>query len=274
MRIRFRFSKLGKVRFTSQRDVARMWERALRRARLPMAYTEGFNPRPQLSFGLALPTGAESLAEYVDVALDPVRAAEQGVDPSALPGLLDGLLPDGLHIEEAVAVERSKESLQQMVSSCSWTMRLTGVGREELGAMVAALLAADSVPVTRERKGREELDDLRPSVLALAVADAVTDVAEDPSGRTVGLVAELSTRPRGVRPVELLRGLIAVSDGSADRPMGGLADTGRPGSIPVLDRACRTQQWIERDGLRQEPLLGRVIPAGADRATHALERAS
>ena len=58
MRIRFRFVKLGKIRFTSQRDVARMWERALRRAELPLAYTEGFSPRPQLSFGLALPTGA------------------------------------------------------------------------------------------------------------------------------------------------------------------------------------------------------------------------
>jgi radical SAM-linked protein len=274
VRIRFRFSKLGKIRFTSQRDVARMWERALRRANLPMAYTEGFNPRPQLSFGLALPTGAESLAEYVDVSLDPVRAAEQGIVPAALPAVLDELLPEGLHVEEAVPVERSKDSLQQMVSSCSWTMRLVGVDRVGLGVMVAALLAADTVPITRERKGREEIDDLRPSVLALAVADAVTDAAVDPSGRTVGLVAELSTRPRGVRPVELLRGLIAVSDGLADRPMDGLAATGRPGSIPVLDRACRTEQWIERDGLRQEPLLGRVVPAGADRATHALERAS
>jgi radical SAM-linked protein len=274
VRIRFRFSKLGKIRFTSQRDVARMWERALRRAALPMAYTEGFNPRPQLSFGLALPTGAESLAEYVDVSLDPVRAAEQGIVPATLPVVLEGLLPDGLHIEEAVPVERSKDSLQQMVTSCSWTMRLVGVERDELASMVAALLAAETVPITRERKGREELDDLRPSVLGLAVAFAADDASVDPSGRTIGLVAELSTRPRGVRPVELLRGLIAVSDGSADRPMGGLADTGRPGSIPVLDRACRTQQWIERDGLRQEPLLGRVIPAGADRATHALERAS
>jgi radical SAM-linked protein len=274
VRVRFRFSKLGKIRFTSQRDVARMWERALRRAALPMAYTEGFNPRPQLSFGLALPTGAESLAEYVDVALDPDRATAAGIVPSSLPTVLDGLLPEGLHIEEAVAVERSKDSLQQMVTSCSWTMRLAGVDRTELTSMVAALLAADSVPITRERKGREELDDLRPSVLALAEADAATDASVDPTGRTVGLVAELSTRPRGVRPVELLRGLVAVSGGSAARPMDGSPATGRPGSIPVLDRACRTEQWIERDGFRQEPLLGRVVPAGADRATHALERVS
>ncbi len=82
MRIRFRFSKLGKIRFTSQRDVARMWERALRRAGLPLAYTAGFSPRPQLSFGLALPTGCESLAEYLDVALDEGRP---GAAPSRCP---------------------------------------------------------------------------------------------------------------------------------------------------------------------------------------------
>jgi len=274
VRIRFRFSKLGKVRFTSQRDVARMWERALRRARLPLAYTEGFSPRPQLSFGLALPTGAESLAEYVDVALDPVRAVEQGIDVATLPATLSGLLPEGIEIEEAVVVERSKDSLQQMVTSCSWTMRLAGLTRDELVAAVDALLAADTVIITRERKGREELDDLRPSVLALAVAADGTDLGADPTGRTVGLVAELSTQPRGVRPVELVRGLIAVSGGPATGTIDGRADTGRPGSIPVVDRACRTQQWIERDGLRQEPLLGRVVPAGTDRAQHAMERAS
>jgi radical SAM-linked protein len=274
VRIRFRFTKLGKIRFTSQRDVARMWERALRRARLPLAYTEGFSPRPQLSFGLALPTGAESLAEYLDVALHPERAAAAGVDVGSLPATLNALLPEGLEIEDAVVVERSKDSLQQMVTSCSWTMRLAGITREVLADDVAALLAAATVPITRERKGREELDDLRPSVLALAVADTASDLAADPTGRTVGLVAELSTQPRGVRPVELVRGLIAVAGrGPATAPEGEATD-GRPGRTPVLDRACRTQQWIERDGLRQEPLLGRVVPAGADRAVHALVRAS
>src|SRR5205085_1236636 len=69
MRLRVRFAKLGKVRWTSHRDVARMWERAFRRARLPVAYTGGFSPRPKVSFGLALPTGCESLAEYLDLEL-------------------------------------------------------------------------------------------------------------------------------------------------------------------------------------------------------------
>ena len=274
MRIRFRFSKLGKIRFTSQRDVARMWERALRRSRMPLAYTEGFSPRPQLSFGLALPTGAESLAEYVDVALDPERASDADLDVCALPDRLNPLLPEGIEIEEAVLVERSKDSLQQMVTSCSWTMRLAGLSRDELTASVAALLAAETVVITRERKGREELEDLRPSVLDLGVAPAGTDLAEDPTGRTVGVVAEMTTRPRGVRPVELVRGLIAVSGGGADPVNDGRPEPGRPRSIPVLDRACRTQQWIERDGLRQEPVPARVSPGPADRAQHAVERAS
>jgi len=63
-------------------------------------------------------------------------------------------------------------------------------------------------PIVRERKGREEHDDLRPSVLALAVSD---EPGPAPADRTVGLVAELATQPRGVRPAELARGLVAVS---------------------------------------------------------------
>jgi radical SAM-linked protein len=274
MRIRFRFAKLGKIRFTSQRDVARMWERALRRATLPLAYTEGFSPRPQLSFGLALPTGCESLAEYLDVVLDEARPETAGVELSALPGQLSGLLPEGIDVEAAALVERKDGSLQQLVTSCSWTMWFTGMSEEELAERVGSLMAADSVTITRERKGRQEQDDLRPSVLALAV----TPAGEREPGTTaapVAVVADLACQPRGVRPVELVRGLIAVSGheapyGTVDAPAG----DGTGAGTPVLDRACRTQQWIERDGRREEPLEHREAHTAADRAAHALERAS
>ncbi len=275
MLIRFRFAKLGKIRFTSQRDVARMWERALRRAGLPLAYTEGFSPRPQLSFGLALPTGCESLAEYVDVAFDGSHPAAGAVEPASLPGVLSDLLPAGIEVEEAELVVRGGESLQQAVTFCSWTMRLAGIPRGELEDRVAVLLAAPEVPIVRERKGREVHDDLRPAVRALAVAGADDDRVEDPSGRTVGLRSELATQPRGVRPVELVRGLIAVVEASPDRLPHAPGARPAPVSIPVLDRACRTHQWIEREGRRAEPLRPRAVPAaGAPRATHAFERAS
>src|SRR5205814_9079184 len=81
MRVRFRFAKLGKIRWTSHRDVARMWERAFRRVGLPLAYTQGFSPRPKVSFGLALPTGHESVAEYLDLELAPgTTGAGAGVE--------------------------------------------------------------------------------------------------------------------------------------------------------------------------------------------------
>jgi radical SAM-linked protein len=271
MRIRFRFTKLGKIRFTSQRDVARMWERALRRAQLPLAYTEGFSPRPQLSFGLALPTTCESLAEYLDVVLDEERPETALVEVATLPGRLTPLLPEGIVVEEAGLVERRSGSLQQQVTSCSWTMQFGSVTRPQLEAQVEALLAADTVPIVRERKGRQEQDDLRPSVLALTVVDPLVPVDPD----VVVLTAELATQPRGVRPIELIRGLIEVSGSASDGPAEGAGAGGdRTGGIPVLDRACRTQQWIERDGLREEPLGRRGDPADVDRAMHALERAS
>ncbi len=261
MRVRIRFAKLGKIRFTSQRDVARLWERALRRARLPLAYTEGFSPRPQLSFGLALPTGCESRAEYLDVALDGPRAEAEGIDADALPGRLADVLPPGIDIMAVAPVERSADSLQQVVTSCTWEMSFTGVSAEGLAAQVAALLASPSVLIMRERKGRQDQDDLRPSVLALRVTGASTP---SPGVPTVELEAELATQPRGVRPIELVRGLAAVT-GATDGPTVGPS---------VLARACRTQQWIERDGIRQEPLVAGGMTIGDTRAPHALERAS
>jgi hypothetical protein len=272
-RLRLRYSKLGKIRFTSQRDVARMWERALRRSGLPVAWSEGFSPRPLLSFGLALPTGAESLGEYVDVRLDPVGVgagpgaapgggsgtgpgpglaevpgAGPGPDPAEelrqsvlaalgrgggdLAGLLTPLLPEGITVQAAAPVPHDTGSLQQEVTSCNWEMEVHGVAPRELTARVERLLDASSVVVRRVRKGRPVEDDLRPGVRTLAVvADGIGRPAQ--GEECCRLRAELATRPRGVRPGELLEGL-----------GGGL----------VLARACRTHQWIERDGERREPL--------------------
>src|SRR5260221_9092539 len=102
VKVRIRFSKLGKIRFTSHRDVARMWERALRRAAVPVAYTEGFSPHPKLSFGLALSTSHESLGEYLDVDIDGAAAP---VDIEGLPARLDPCLPIGLDVQAAAEIE-------------------------------------------------------------------------------------------------------------------------------------------------------------------------
>jgi radical SAM-linked protein len=229
MRVRFRFAKLGKVRWTSHRDVARMWERAFRRVDLRLAYTEGFSPRPKVSFGLALPTGGESVAEYLDVEL------ADGVQPdvAALPGRLSPALPVGIDVLAATVVEE-RGSLQEIVTSCRW--ELEAADAEALPDKVADALAADSLLVTRERKGQKATDDVRPLILSLAVL-------ED------GLLeAELATSGRALRPSELL-GALGVAPG----------------------RVVRTHQWIQRDGAKKEEPIPLLFDATA--APHA-ERAS
>ena len=114
MKARLRFAKTGKLRFLSHRDLARLWERTLRRAGVPVAYSEGFSPRPRLHFGLALSTGHESLGEYLDVDLVP----DAGLVPDDVLDLVAPLLPAGIEAQAAAPVEPGTASLQQAVTSC------------------------------------------------------------------------------------------------------------------------------------------------------------
>ena len=235
MRMRLRFGKLGKVRFTSHRDTARMWERALRRASLPVAYTGGFSPRPKLSFGLALSTGHESLAEYLDVDL------VGDVDPATLPDRLSPALPVGIDVTAAARVEPGAASLQESVASCTYRIEARDLDPGTAERLVEAALAADQLVVTRTRKGRQVTDDLRPAVLSVSVAGPSADGTE--------LLAELAVHPRSARPAELLDAL---------RP--GLAE----------GRVLRTAQWTwSADGARAEPL---EATSGADWRTDVRDR--
>jgi radical SAM-linked protein len=237
MRVRLRFTKLGKVRFVGHRDVARILERSLRRAALPLAMTEGFSPRPKVHFGLALSTGYESLGEYLDIDLVPERADD--VVLGAIPAQLTALLPAGLTVETAAVVDRREQSLQQAVTSCTWRLDLLGRSPAAVTDQVGALLARESIPVTRERKGQVVHDDLRPAIVQLAVIDDQ-------------LEAELATQPRGVRPAELV--------GALEPP---LAD-------PIIEggRVLRVNQWIiDADGAKREPLHATPAPHAEARAS-------
>ncbi|OWY62193.1 hypothetical protein B7486_59755, partial [cyanobacterium TDX16] len=138
MKVRVRFTKLGKVRFTSHRDIARVWERVLRRADVPVAYSEGFSPRPKLSFGLALPTGGESLAEYLDVDVDEGRPAP---DLDRLPEQLSPLLPEGMEVPALTVLERGADSLQHAVVACTWRIEVPGVAPADLALAAERALA-------------------------------------------------------------------------------------------------------------------------------------
>ena len=179
MKVRIRFAKTGKVRWTSHRDVARMWERALRRVRLPLAYTEGFSPRPRVSFGLALPTGHESVAEYLDVEVAEGGSGDMAgpegtpsLEMAGLPGVLSEALPDGVDVLGAAVLEGRVPSLQHDVTSCSWEVEIVGVAPARMAALVEEALGAPQLLVTRERKGRQVTDDLRPAIISLGLLES------------------------------------------------------------------------------------------------------
>ena len=111
-----------------------MWERALRRSRLPVACSQGFVPHPLVSFGLALPTGASRSGEYLDVRLGPAEAGE--IPVAELPAALSVLLPEGIDVPAAALVEEAEGSLQQEVASCDWELEVLGVPGEELQEQV------------------------------------------------------------------------------------------------------------------------------------------
>ncbi len=234
MKQRVRFTKLGKIRFLSHRDLARIWERSLRRSGINVSYSEGFSPRPRLSFGLALSTGHESLGEYLDIDL------AEDIDPAELPGIVSPSLPDGMVAQVAIPIAPGIESLQQAVTSSSWRIELAGLASAQVADAVARVRAAAELPIVVERKGNEVTFDALPAILALTHDGLV-------------LEAELATQPRSLRPAELLRAL--------DPTWG-------------EGRVLRTHQWTLVDGARCEPIpFGDTGTRGATSTPHAGARA-
>jgi radical SAM-linked protein len=204
-RVRLRYAKRGRLRFTSHRDIARAFERALRRARVPMAYSAGFNPHPKVSWLGASPTGVASEAEYVELAL-----AER-VEPDVLRGTLDAALPPGIDIVEVV--EAGTGSLADRIDASSWRIELPGVAGEALAAAVEAFRAAPEVSVERLTKnGRRTLNAREPVVHAQVVSadlGALQTESADPCA-----ILELVVRhvTPAVRPDDVLTGLRVVAD--------------------------------------------------------------
>ena len=140
-RLRLRFTKRGRLRFTSHRDFQRAFERAVRRAAVPVAYSAGFHPHPKISYAGAAPTGAASEAEYLEIAL------ARRVDPERLRAALDEALPAGLDVVEVV--EAAGGALADRLVASQWVLELPGVTPEDAARAVGTFLAADSVEVTR-----------------------------------------------------------------------------------------------------------------------------
>lgn len=166
-KLRIRWAKRGRLRFTSHRDFQRAFERAVRRADLPIAYSAGFSPHPKISYANAAPTGTASEAEYVEVSV------VTRVDPAEVRLALDTALSPGLDILEVV--EAGSGSLADRLQASHWRISLPGADVAVVAAAVEAFLAADEVLVQRLTKDGIRTFDTRGSVARLAANAGTTD---------------------------------------------------------------------------------------------------
>jgi radical SAM-linked protein len=163
VRVRIRFAKRGRLRFLSHRDVARSFERAIRRAGVPVAHSHGFNPHPRLSWVGAAPTGAASEAEYLEIGL------AAACDPAAVQAALDAALPPGLDIVEVVVAPPG--ALADRLTGSRWRADLVGVSADDQQAAVRQFLAEPEVLVSRMTKNGVREFDARGAVVSLEAVD-------------------------------------------------------------------------------------------------------
>jgi radical SAM-linked protein len=228
-RIRIRYAKRGPLRFTSHRDFARAFERALQRAGVPIAFSQGFTPHPRISYASAAPTGTASEAEYLEIGLQAV------VDPDELVKALDAALSPGLDVLEAV--EARGGSLAERIEASHWRIELPDVTPDELARAVGAFVAAAEVPVTRLTKQGTRAFDARGPVVQITACSP-------PSGGDAERCAILDLVVRqvipNVRPDDVLSGLRVVADLE----------------LPVPPRAIRLAQGsLTAQGEVVDPLL-------------------
>jgi radical SAM-linked protein len=201
-RLRVRYAKRGRARFTSHRDFGRAFERALRRAGVPMAYSSGFTPHPRISYANASPTGAASEAEYLEIGLSAV------CDPVRVRDALDAALPPGLDVVEVVPA--APGALADLLTGSVWALDLAGVADPVLDEAVARFLAQDAVQVERMTKNGLRHFDARAAVVTLAPATGDEPV-EPPAAGCRRLVVTLEHTVPTVRPDDVLAALVVLT---------------------------------------------------------------
>jgi radical SAM-linked protein len=199
MRARITFTKQGPLRYTGHLDLHRLWERAMRRAELPITYSKGFHPQPKISLAAALPLGFSSRGEVLDVRLNDEIPVEE-----ISTRLKDNLPPD-IQVLKVESVDERAPALQTQVLSATYEARLSEpIDPSELTRRVEEMMKAETLP--RERRGK--FYDLRPLIEMLSVVTEangrvwmrmVLAAREGATGRPEEVLTALGIEPDTVR---------------------------------------------------------------------------
>jgi radical SAM-linked protein len=188
-RLLITFGKSGALKYTSNLDVAKIWERVLRRAELPLLYSQGFNTRPRIQLASALPLGISSECELLDISL------KQVIELDGIREHLLAVSPPGLDIYHIESINPRHPALQTLVHSSQYRVHFEQpLDPAEITPRIQDLLARTSIIKTTERKGRKSVSDLRPLIYNVEI---------DANGDLILLVA---VGERGnVRPEDVLK---------------------------------------------------------------------
>lgn len=200
-RVRVTFAISWPLQYASILDMGRLWERLLRRAAVPLAYTQGFNPHARLQFADALPVGYTSECEVLDIYLG------KAVDVEALPTRLQAQAPPGLGIVTAAEVEIGAKAPQALMQAADYQVWLyTEANTAEITAALDDILARQSIPFARQRRGRTRSYDLRELVHELSYTSGA------PPGHQVHMRLRCGSHGSG-RPADVLKAAgLAYSD--------------------------------------------------------------
>lgn len=208
-RLRMAWSRVGVARLLSHKEVLNVFIRALRRARVPMRYSEGYHPHAAVSFSAALPVGMETVADYLDVQVT------EAVDPAACAARLNETLPEGFAVGEAWLVEPHAKALMALLDAHRYRVHVPiELAGDELEPQIAHYLSRPEMLVQRRGKQRgghvTRPVDIRPNVAELFVA------ANDARGVTLEMLL-IPHQGRGAKVGEVLASLFGFDDDALTR---------------------------------------------------------
>jgi radical SAM-linked protein len=194
-RLRIRFCRGEEVKYISHLDIMRLWQRALNRAGVPLAYSEGFNPHPRMSLAVPLALGVTSEAELMDIVV------AKWISPHAFIAAVSQQLPPGIEVCQVYNAPLTMPSLQSQVRYAEYMVEMeTGKGQKEIESAIASLLSKKSLPWQHQRDTGLRHYDLR------ALIDDLWLAGEDGECCTIGMRLRCDSNGSG-RPEQVAAAL-------------------------------------------------------------------
>jgi radical SAM-linked protein len=201
MKIRLVYTKLPEVRYISHLDTVKTFERSIRRAKIPIAYSEGFNPHPKMSFGSALAVGVTSNQEYLDIDLREAR------EPEEVKNLLNQHLPGGFRIIDSREAQDKSDSLMALLNVAEYEVSLSltaSIQEEELATKLKDYLQREEVEILKETKKSKRNNYRYPELKPKNIRSGIYEVKGRIEGNKIFLDVKLRTGSTGnVRPEDV-----------------------------------------------------------------------